>query len=968
MNFRNRKFLWMAAVLVLVLFIAYFVKNKFRLSSPAPRVHQKTVSITEIPGKKFAVAIPIVFKVEKYNEIRFSKGDAFNPKVSPDGSWIVFIKRLKGKNYVALANLKTNDTDTLKFGLDDCADPSWNVDGTKIAFAGLKRGVSEIYLYDLQEGNLHRVTNDPRRKKSWPRFSPYRFDGNYRIAYTSEANGRKDIWWVRESGEFDDPVTAPPERAAEFRNLPYWKHYELSPPDLVNKGGDCPEWSPSGDIIIYRTGGYNYAALAYGNREWWHEGEIPFPSSPGLLSWSPNQMSFLDYDPSNGSSLVVSRDDLKKKPVLVNRPLTSAPAWFPDGRGFAYTYTRDGRSVLAMEPYDDPLGDVANLWMYSFDGNRRNKLARNNLLFTDANCNHIFTPFDSDMYADKDHVHAKPNLVTSDAVLETYYAAYSAFLVYVERREFAPEMKEFAIYGAKVAREKKVTGDVERLFLTGLALVDPVAGKSMPREVRKEVAQIEKAKGKGTSLFGRKISYADFSMRDKYERDKYLQRYFQALKWFRSFTFDLGKEEDQRYVSEILRVTASPEVYRPLARINTALKEIFGGSGYYGPLTLKEYRPGGKIPVVQPALPWIEFRNDFNLFPPACTLDDQIFEELITHAGVAGTVEASGPSRLLPLGMDIMAAFGSDEARGILMDEFKEGRFADYRGKLDGMTGKIRRYPPKTWDENLYQNWLGVLASLVREPGEKSPAFTRTGAWKRKLLNTALGSWVNLRYGTTDYDVEEAAIEAGEVGYERIDAGLPRGYVEPDPEFFHGLDKAFARISERFARSIVEQDLQKAVTERIAEYRVHLQSLERIARKELNNEPLGDAEYGEINDIGEIVENFIIFMDGMGGNEGEDTLKITDAIRKNVEIQLHPFNNSRLYETLGFVNRINVAVPYYGRREIVIGPVYSYYEYRSGSQSTRVKWRATAPRRHPAWIEPYYADKAGSMLQVDIRK
>ncbi len=249
-----------------------------------------------------------------------------------------------------------------------------------------------------------------------------------------------------------------------------------------------------------------------------------------------------------------------------------------------------------------------------------------------------------------------------------------------------------------------------------------------------------------------------------------------------------------------------------------------------------------------------------------------------------------------------------------------------------------------------------MLATLVRNPDDKSPAFSRSKAWQRKQLNTALGSWVNLRYETIAY-VEQVAAEAGEGGYERLNVGMPRGYVEPNPEFFHKLDDGFGRIAAQFAQVVRDPGMKKGVAERIGDYQRHLQSLERIARKELENAPLTDEEYGEILYIGRTIEHFMLLMNSMGGEKDEGALKNPDSIRKIVDVQVNPQNNAKLYEALGFVNEINVAVPFYGRREIVKGPVYSYYEFQSPEQLNSEKWRKSGKQPLPVWIRDYYDGK-----------
>jgi hypothetical protein len=47
-------------------------------------------------------------------------------------------------------------------------------------------------------------------------------------------------------------------------------------------------------------------------------------------------------------------------------------------------------------------------------------------------------------------------------------------------------------------------------------------------------------------------------------------------------------------------------------------------------------------------------------------------------------------------------------------------------------------------------------------------------------------------------------------------------------------------------------------------------------------------------------------------------------------------------------------VPFYGRREIVRGSVYSYYEFSSQSLLNDTEWRDKVKSQpHPNWVKPY---------------
>jgi uncharacterized protein DUF3160/WD40 repeat protein len=965
MTNKNAKLWLVALVVVLVALSSFFAVKKFHLFSSKPSPQNIETAGKGPPKEKFLDVVPITFHVEKALEIPLPEGDAYDPKVSPDGSRIVFIKKSAEKSGIAVAELPGGAISSLDVALDAVADPGWSADGTKVVFTGAKKGVWEIYLYDLKGKKLQQVTNDPKRKKSWPRFSPYKFDDNYRIAYVSEENGRKDIWWVRESGKYDQPITFPATREKEFKSSPYWSEFGAGTgdgaPPLIITGGDMPEWSPSGNLLLYRTA-QGYALLSYSYESWWKETKASFAPSPGILSWAPNQTSFLDFNSGNGKAAVIPRDSLKRKMILGSKQLTSPPGFFPDGRGFACTLRKDGRSVLAVEPYADPMGDVANLWMYPYSQAQLNKMTKNQLLFLKAEYDQIYNIYDSERYGicgDVDMgAHARPYLVTSDAVLETFYAAFAALYAQVERTELTALLEEFACKGAETAREKGAGRDVENFFLTGLGLLNKDAVRTAPAEVREEVARVEKGEGSGTSFFGKELDYGDFYIRGKYERDKDLQGYFRAIKWFQSFTFDLAQEPQRKPAADILAVSGAAKVRPSLERIYAIYREMIGESRYYNPLNLKELPATGPLPEFKSGLPWVAGEGSFRLLPSIYTLDAHVFDELIWHIKRPESVEG----RDLPMGLDIMAAFGSQEARRILLDELHQGQYPNYEKQLARVTDKIGKLSRSDWEANVYQNWLDALATLVREPDAKSPAFTRTAAWKRKELNTALGSWVNLRYETIAV-VEQVASECGEGGYETINIGKPRGYVEPNPEFFRRLDTGFGRVATQLERAIRSPELKKGVAEKIAVFRQHLKALETIARKELDGTPLTDEEYGEILNIGGTVEHFIVLM-GSLDSSSDQAVRNPEPIRKIVDLQRSSDGDTRLYAALGFVNEVNVAVPFYGRRAIVKGPVYSYHEFKSKEALNSEKWRKEGKQAPPLWLRDYFEGKSSSSLKT----
>ncbi len=158
---------------------------------------------------KYTVKSPVNFTVD---------GEALDPKVSPDGSKIVFIIKSSNTAKLAVADLQNGNITPLDTNIDNVANPSWDSEGNKIAFVGMSEGSSEIFTYEIVSKKLFQVTKDKSRKKYWPRFSPFMFHKQYRIAYTSEEKGRKDIYWVRANGEDDRPLTFSPENLKRYQS------------------------------------------------------------------------------------------------------------------------------------------------------------------------------------------------------------------------------------------------------------------------------------------------------------------------------------------------------------------------------------------------------------------------------------------------------------------------------------------------------------------------------------------------------------------------------------------------------------------------------------------------------------------------------------------------------------------------------------------------------------------------------
>jgi hypothetical protein len=153
----------------------------------------------------------------------------------------------------------------------------------------------------------------------------------------------------------------------------------------------------------------------------------------------------------------------------------------------------------------------------------------------------------------------------------------------------------------------------------------------------------------------------------------------------------------------------------------------------------------------------------------------------------------------MPNPLDVgFAALANNQAAPLLGSELEA-----YAPQLAEMRVLIDSYPTDYWSSSLYTLWLDALRSLspgpeVAHPKDAGlPSVTGTAAWQRRVLNTQLGSWAELRHNTVLY-VKESYTSFLVCEY-------PDAYVEPNPTFFARLvafaDRGKELVSELSALS-----------------------------------------------------------------------------------------------------------------------------------------------------------------------
>ena len=72
--------------------------------------------------------------------------------------------------------------------VDEILNPTWSPDGKAIAFTGMQRGLTDLFIYDLSSEPLRRLTNDAFAEVH-PAWSP---DGT-RIAFATDRLDQRSV-------------------------------------------------------------------------------------------------------------------------------------------------------------------------------------------------------------------------------------------------------------------------------------------------------------------------------------------------------------------------------------------------------------------------------------------------------------------------------------------------------------------------------------------------------------------------------------------------------------------------------------------------------------------------------------------------------------------------------------------------------------------------------------------------------
>lgn len=640
----------------------------------------------------------------------------------------------------------------------------------------------------------------------------------------------------------------------------------------------------------------------------------------------------------------------------------STPSSTADGKGVIGVVISDGVQQLKYMPLDVPMGEVLNAWLFvntveDFPLYHQHAGLLRPQRFNNYQLYHLY---DEEKYSSCLET-KRPFMVTTDIFWENFGAAFEAAYILTERNQAIPEFKKLINYTHRYFVEKNIHNRLSTVFSVAARILDnkSPASKEVIEEASLVAAGSSSAVARllGESQKTQDVRYVQFKPRGHYAdqdakgKSGEMGTYFSAV----------------RYLSLIKLTDEEKALIASLP--NPA--QLFAKSW------INAYRP--YIAPPRAPLAWTSVNiplathlhnplKESRLFPLSWARDNEIFYNSTDPAD--GKLERLGPEfRSLPSGLDLAYVFGSDFAKTALADELtKYPRLASRLEKLRKELGS-----ESAGGDTLYDSWLNGLAkqwdtktSIATSPNVAALDTKSQQLWSAKRVETGLAFWATQRHTTILFNDQAGGAEGGEGGFtfEYLVLPPPRGYVEPDPETFRVIEDLYKKLHKTMTSSVatwpnskIVQDEAQGIIKQMEAFRDVVGKIRVMSDKLLKHDTLTDKEYQLIENIGGAVEHNFLLMKSVQ-NTG-DGLSHTDPMAKIADVAQASQTGRLLEAAVGNPLEWDQIVPFFGKKELVRGSVYSYYEFESNHPMDDIEWRKTidsTPR--PKWILPFFINNS----------
>jgi len=576
-----------------------------------------------------------------------------------------------------------------------------------------------------------------------------------------------------------------------------------------------------------------------------------------------------------------------------------------------------------------------------------------------------------DVYKDckKDNI---PIIVTTDSVLHTFHILYDYTLRILETKHFfkdllvlTQKMVDVSMEYYKETKDRAALKNAAFFCVAGRLLDETVSAPvEVQNLVEKELELIKGHEGFSESpIFKYKEDYSQYTPRGHYTRSETLKKYFKALMWYGRVMFRVKSEEETLqalYIVKAIKDTNTLElwdkIYGPIVffvgktddlnicEYSALAEEIYGE--HFALSDLQDTQKMNQFikkarhlrdPRINSA--WVKATDEveeetrgFRFMGQRFIPDSYIFQQLVYDK-----VGTEADPRLLPKGLDIMSVLGSERAFKHLESE---KHYLNYEKQMKNLKEEFSVLDQSVWTQNLYWTWLYCLLPLLEQKDKRYPLFMQSDAWKDKELNTALGSWTELKHDTILYAKQSYTLPTA------MPPPLQRtkGYVEPTPFVYARL----ASLTRMMREGLEERNLLPEYSDKLDALAQLLRQLKTISEKELSEEELTEGEYQLIWNYGGTLESLLTFETAV-----ESQVDKSVAIVADVHTDVN--TSMVLEEGVGEVFLIFCVVKIEERILVVKGGVFSFYEFCQpvSNRLTDEQWQAMERPLLPEWTNNF---------------
>lgn len=603
--------------------------------------------------------------------------------------------------------------------------------------------------------------------------------------------------------------------------------------------------------------------------------------------------------------------------------------------------------------------------------------------------------------------YGQPYYLTTDAAYHALHLTFDELLKALERERLRPQMAAVTQAAltqvlAYLQQDKNTplesdTTLAAAYLAVALKLFDPQAAipdASLAERIQPQLDQIKAGAGPANSMLITNFEddYGAYKPVGHYAGDPDLEAYFQGMTWLGRVNFLFQDPANPSFapsrapliITLALRQAQMAEgapASDTWSRVHEILTFLIGHSDDSGPLEVaalmdKVYGSGHRLTDLADDGLWKQFIERTSELPgplinstfasSSQSLAAQrswrfmgqrfVIDSFILQNLIYDKVGTQVKKRSVPSGLDVMAVLGSQAALNA-QEKAGETSYQNYLEQIALLQKDLNAQPEADWLNHFYSGWLYAFIPQLAGRTASFPPAMRTQAWSYKDLNSALGSWAELKHDTALYTkMPEMMGGGGPPG-----SGPAPAYVEPNPDVFYRL----AFLANALVEGLMERDVsiygepansgssQLTLNNLVGgmdQLGKTFQQLGQIAEKELaGTPPTGEDDLALIDGcLGPIecaVERARQY--GQGDTVTMPPVPLIAAVSGSGEDQV-------LEAATGYLDRIYVVVPLEGKLELAQGGVFSYYEFSQprSDRLTDQEWRTMLekkPPEAPAW-------------------